>query len=90
MFCLGDLGLSGESVQGSGLDVALGPRPLGVAQPLGVFLPPAEAQPEEQMVVADRDVVGGQGVYRQSAQIMLVDLFLIFGKSRLHPVLAYN
>ncbi len=51
MFLLGDLGPSGKAVQGVGLDVAPGPGPLGVAQPLGVLLPPAEAQPEKQLAV---------------------------------------
>ncbi|GEM_PF-2156134 len=51
MFLPGDLGPSGKAVQGVGLDVAPGPGPLGVAQPLGVLLPPAEAQPEKQLAV---------------------------------------
>ena len=47
----GNLGPSGKAVQGVGLNVAFGPGPLGVAQPLGVLLPPAEAQPQKQLAV---------------------------------------
>ena len=47
----GDLGTAGKAVQHIGLDIAFRPRPLGVAQSLGVFLAPTEAQAQEQLAV---------------------------------------